>query len=108
MKSSKVISLLRQYLYLLLLIGVIGWVIWYVATHTEELATIRNLSTKWLLLLFGLSIAKLAFMGLFTKIIVKCFGIELGFLEWFGLSAMSAMGNYLTPFRRRGSASGLP
>jgi uncharacterized protein (TIRG00374 family) len=38
-------------------------------------------------------------MGLFTKIVVASLGINLGLLEWFGLSAMSAMGNYLTPFR---------
>jgi uncharacterized protein (TIRG00374 family) len=38
-------------------------------------------------------------MGVFTKVIVRSFGIDLRFLEWFGLSAVSAMGNYLTPFR---------
>jgi uncharacterized protein (TIRG00374 family) len=38
-------------------------------------------------------------MGAFTKVIVNTFGIDLPLLEWFGLSAMSAMGNYLTPFQ---------
>ena len=77
----------------------IGWGIWYIFTHPEELATIRDLSSGWLFLLFVLSTVKLISMGVFTKIIVTAFDIKLGFREWFGLSAMSAMGNYLTPFR---------
>lgn len=60
---------------------------------------IRNLAPTRLLLLLGLATVKLASMGLFTKIVVASLGIDLGLLEWFGLSAMSAMGNYLTPFR---------
>jgi uncharacterized protein (TIRG00374 family) len=90
---------LRRWFSLLLGVAIVGWGAWYVFGHPSEIAAIRQLSPGWLLLLFGLSMAKLAAMGAFTKIIVASFDIDLAGLEWFGLSAMSAMGNYLTPFR---------
>jgi uncharacterized protein (TIRG00374 family) len=99
LNAEKILHLLRRYLYPLLLISALGLGGWYIATHGEELAAVRSLSPGWVLLLFGLAVVKLISMGAFTKIIVGCFGVKLSFLEWFGLSAMSAMGNYLTPFQ---------
>lgn len=97
MKRS--LEYLRRYFPLLLGAAIVGWGIWYVSSHPAEISAIRTLAPQRLLFLFGLSTVKLASMGLFTRIIVASLGVDLGFLEWFGLSAMSAMGNYLTPFR---------
>ena len=99
MKRENTLPFLRRYFPLLLVAGIVGWGGWYVYSHPAELKTITGLSPGWLLLLFGLAAAKIACMGSFTKVIVGSLGIELDILEWFGLSAMSTMGNYLTPFR---------
>lgn len=99
MKRTKTISLLRRYFSLLLIVVSMGWGSWYIYAHPAELASMCSLSPGWLVLLFCLSAAKMACMGSFTKVIVGSLGIDLGLLEWFGLSALSTMGNYLTPFR---------
>lgn len=83
---------------------IVGWGASYVTRHPAEVTAIRCLSIGRLSLLFVLSVAKLVSMGLFTWIIVWSLGIELRFVEWFGLSAVSAMGNYLTPFRAGAAA----
>lgn len=99
MSRRTLLSLLRRYSPLLLVAMIVGWGAWYVGNHPAEITAVKNLSPGWLLLLFSLAAAKLISTGAFTKIIVYSMGINLGFLEWFGLSAISAMGNYLTPFR---------
>lgn len=93
------LTLLRKAFPLLLVAVIVGWGVWYVAAHPEELAAIETLSPGWLLLLFGLATVKIGCMGLFTKYVVSALGIEMDFLEWFGVSGMSTMANYLTPFR---------
>ncbi|RLC74807.1 MAG: hypothetical protein DRI81_13180 [Chloroflexi bacterium] len=100
MKGIKALLLpVCRYSPLLLVAVSVGGGVWYVYAHPAELASVRGLSLGWLALLFCLSAAKIACMGSFTKVIVRSLGIALGFWEGFGLAALSAMGNYLTPFR---------
>lgn len=95
----KTLRALRKYAPLLIVIGFLTWAALYAYRHSEDLALLSNLSAGWLALLFGLAILKLLVMGLFTKVIQGSLEIRLDFLEWFGLSAMTSMGNYLSPFR---------
>ena len=98
-KTEKPVLALRRYFPLLLIVASVGWGGWYIYAHPAELASMRGLSPGWLIALFCLAVAKIACMGSFTKVIVRSMGIDLRLLEWFGLSALSTMGNYLTPFR---------
>jgi len=91
--------LLRRIFPLLLVALIVAWGAWYVASHSEELEEVESIAPGWLLLLLTLATIKIGCMGLFTKFVVSALGIELGFVEWFGITAMSAMANYLTPFR---------
>jgi uncharacterized protein (TIRG00374 family) len=93
------LQLLRRYASLLIVTGFVAWAGWYARSHAEDLALLGSLSAGWLALLFGLAILKLMTMGLFTKVIMGSLGISLDLLEWFGLSTMTSMGNYLSPFR---------
>ncbi|OQY21616.1 MAG: hypothetical protein B6I34_07030 [Anaerolineaceae bacterium 4572_32.1] len=90
---------LRKYASLIIVIGFAIWAAWYARQHAESLAILGNLSIWWVILLLGLAILKLTTMGLFTKVIMASLEISLDFPEWFGLSAMTSMGNYLSPFR---------
>jgi uncharacterized membrane protein YbhN (UPF0104 family) len=45
-----------------------------------------------------MSVAILAINGLYLLTFAKKFNITLKWMEWFGLSCVTAMGNYLTPF----------
>ncbi|MCP4537083.1 MAG: flippase-like domain-containing protein [Chloroflexi bacterium] len=98
-RTEKTVLALRRYFPLLLIVASVVWGGWYIYGHPAELTSIQGLSPGWLIALFCLSVAKIACMGSFTRVIVRSLEIDLGFLEWFGLSALSTMGNYLTPFR---------
>jgi len=95
----KTLQPLRKYASLVIVAGFVAWAAWYASRHAEDLALLSNLSAGWLALLLGLAMLKLMTMGLFTKVIMGSLEISLDFLEWFGLSAMTSMGNYLSPFR---------
>lgn len=95
----KTLRPLRKYASLIIVFGFIAWAAWYTSHHAEDLALLGNLSAGWLALLFGLALLKLTAMGLFTRVIMGSLEIHLDFLEWFGLSAITSMGNYLSPFR---------
>jgi uncharacterized membrane protein YbhN (UPF0104 family) len=90
---------LRKYVSLVILIGFVAWGGWYLHRHAAELSRLAELSAGRVGLLLGLALLKLAAMGSFTKVVVGSLGIDLGFWEWFGLSAVTSMGNYLSPFR---------
>ena len=96
---KKLIIFLRRGLPVALTVVILGWGIWYIIRQPDQLAAIGRLSRGWIAVLFSLSIVKLAAMGALTKFALSSLGIELSLMEWFGLSAVSAMGNYLTPFR---------
>lgn len=75
------------------------WVVWYVNTHLGEFETILKVPPTSLILLFFLAMAVIYINGLFTKMILSGYGIELKRLEYFSLSSVSSLGNYLLFFR---------
>lgn len=96
---SKLWSWLQRWFPLLILVGLSAWCLAYAYTHPSELSAITEVSPGILAILLVLALTKIVWQGLFTQVIVRGFGIELAFKEWFGLAAISALGNYLTPFR---------
>jgi uncharacterized protein (TIRG00374 family) len=99
LKLQRLLHVLRRFFPLALTAFLAAWVIWYLYRHPAAIDSVLKLTVDRLLLLFGLSLVKLGSMGLFTRVIVGSLGVDLGLAEWFGLSALSAMGNYLSPFR---------
>jgi uncharacterized protein (TIRG00374 family) len=82
-------------IFLLLTVAGIGL---YLGHHPELFDHIRNVSIGSGLLLFLMSVLMLAANGLFLQIIAKKFNMSLAMKEWFGLAAVTAMVNYLSPF----------
>jgi len=81
-------------IFIIILVAIIK----YVAEHPELTNSLRQISP---LILFYLLVAQIIFLatnGLFLKLFVEKFNINLSTPEWFGLAVVTAMGNYLTPF----------
>jgi uncharacterized membrane protein YbhN (UPF0104 family) len=80
---------------LALLVAAIAW---YLNTHPKLILVFKQISLPTLI---GLSLMRLLFLGvngLFLRAFVLKFGVNLNTKEWFGLSMVTTMGNYLTPF----------
>lgn len=84
---------------LIVLISLIVWAGIYVKNHIGEFGIIFSLSLEYLGILLFLSLLEIFLIGLLTKIITKSFGIGLTSTEWFGLSIVTRLGNYLLPFK---------
>lgn len=96
---SSRLSTIRKVISLTLVLAFVAWGASYLYQHPENLAALQNLSTGSVILLIGLALLKLMAMGMFTWINLGALGVQLGFWEWYGLSTMTAMGNYLIAFR---------
>jgi uncharacterized protein (TIRG00374 family) len=71
----------------------------YVYKHAAEFAIITQVTPRFLLPLVVIALFLLTLNGILTKLFVGLFGTELSPREWFGLAMITAMGNYLAPFR---------
>ena len=84
---------------LIILVSLIVWAGIYVKNHIDEFGIISSLSLKYFGILLFLSLLELFLVGLLTKTITKSFGIGLTSTEWFGLSVVTRLGNFLLPFK---------
>lgn len=71
----------------------------YVFFYKDELSAIVKIRQPYIYLQFVLATFFLASNGVITRVFAALFRINLVFKEWFGLSVLTAMANYLTPFR---------
>jgi uncharacterized membrane protein YbhN (UPF0104 family) len=92
-KSPKVIA--GSLLLVVAAIAGIGIYLWH---HPDLIGHVRGISPGAASLLFLMSVAVLAVNGLYLRIFAKKFDMNLHIKEWFGLAAVTAMGNYLAPF----------
>lgn len=91
--------MLKRRLSLIILIVIIFVLGAYVYRHAHEFTIISQINPLFLLPLFLCVFSIMLFNGLLTKLFVSLFGTKLTPKEWFGLAAITAMGNYLVPFR---------
>ena len=83
----------------LVIFGVILLSILFVYKNLGEIQQIRIVNPIYLLPIMILTIVFLITNGLISKIILDKQGVRLRFTEWFGLSVVGSMANYITPFR---------
>ena len=84
---------------ILVLIILIVWFAVYFYQNIEEFRHLKIVNIAYLIPLCLLSILFLITNGLVLKYFLEPFKVKLKFKEWFGLSVINTMGNYLTPFR---------
>jgi uncharacterized membrane protein YbhN (UPF0104 family) len=97
MQNLRGSSLTKTVISMAMLLGIIAGIGLYLKHHRELFDHIRNMSVWSGLLLFFMSVLLLAANGLYLRFFAKKFSLDLHVKEWFGLAAVTAMGNYLTP-----------
>ena len=90
--------ILRATLMLLVLLAM-GW---YLYAHGEEFLLLREFDIRYLFPMLCVPLVGLVLNGLIMRLLVFSFGVQLTFLEWYGLTALHAFGNYL-PIPQAGS-----
>ncbi len=88
-----------KYFYLVfILVIVILAVIFFKNNLNEIIETIRKVSFFDFLILSTLTIITIILNGNKIEILTRYYNLKLKFKEWFGLSAITTMSNYLAPF----------
>lgn len=88
----------KKYQYIVLLaIVLVG--AWYGYSHRELFANLGKVSVLSLILLTFLASVTQWLIGYQFKYLMRIFGVDLDFREWFGLSACNTMFNYYLPAR---------
>ncbi len=99
MWEGSFINILKKRIDLIVLAVIIPALVAYVVRHQEEFRFIKHIDYLFLIPIALSALGIFTTNGLITKFYVRLFGTELTPKEWFGLSAITAMGNYLAPFR---------
>ena len=83
---------------IIVLVLVVAAMAWYLNSQRQMLSAFGQVS---LLAIGYLVVTRLLFLGvngLFLREFASKFGVRLTLKEWFGLSVVTTMGNYITPF----------
>ena len=75
------------------------WVVLYIKSHISEFSNVFDLSFKMVAILSGLLLLDTVVLGLFNKVLMEDFDVSLQFREWYGLSIVSNLWNYVLPFQ---------
>jgi uncharacterized protein (TIRG00374 family) len=71
----------------------------FIKNNLNEFSKIPSISPIYIIPLIILTIFTLSINGLRIKLFGDYYNIKLSINEWFGLSAITTMGNHMTPFR---------
>lgn len=88
----------RSYWSIAVLVIVTVAIAWYLSSHRQALTALGNTSLAAIGCLVALRLLFLGASGLFLRAYASKFGIRLEPIEWFGLSVVTTMGNYIAPF----------
>jgi len=80
------------------LVSLLAGIAYYLFCHPDLLAVYSNISLIEILGLMLVHVLLLLINGLLLKFSAQKFSLQLFYWECFGLSVVTAMGNYLTPF----------
>ena len=84
--------------YLLLVLFLVGFYL-YFKNNSENFKSLKEISFSQFSLIFALNFMLYAVNGVIIHFFMRCFNIQLKFLEQFYLSVMTTFGNYFLPFR---------
>ena len=82
-----------------ILLAIITLTAIYVVWRREEFELIRHLEKRFFFHQSILAVLVICVNGYITRIFLVLFNVEIRPKEWFGLAVLTAMGNYLAPFR---------
>lgn len=88
----------KQILRIFIFILVIGALVWYIANQQELLEALTKITFLDVIFIVMFQLLFLITNGLLLRTFLSKFEVDLAVKEWFGLSVITTMGNYLTPF----------
>lgn len=97
----------RKVLSLAILLFFIVWIVFYARSHISEFTNIFSLSLVLVAALALVLLVDSIVLGLFTKVLMGYLSIHLKFKEWYGLSIVSNLWNYIIPFQGGAGARAL-
>ncbi len=89
----------RKIFFNILILSLVIFTIIFLKNYGGKFNYLHNLSLFYFVVLSLFSWVSAFINGLRVKVFANIFNIDLSFKEWFGLSQVTTMGNYLTPFR---------
>lgn len=89
----------RKIFQIIILLGLFVLFGIYFLQNFNEFRQLKIINQIYLIPIFILILLFLTTNGIVLKYFLEPFKIKLKFKEWFGLSIITTMGNYLTPFR---------
>lgn len=69
----------------------------YIKGNINDFLIIKSISSGYICILLLIELFSLLLQGYVLKALVKCFDIDLSFKEWFGLTVLTNVGNYIFP-----------
>lgn len=84
---------------IILLAILLAFIIYYMTEHISDFSIILNISPAFCLWIGILYLGNLIVNGLFFKVMIRDFGIELNFFEYTAISILTAFGNAFIPLR---------
>jgi uncharacterized membrane protein YbhN (UPF0104 family) len=94
---------LPAYIRWILFAAVLALAAWYLKNNLKSLKTVENFRLAYLAPLIAVHLASLGFNGWMNRQLIAEFELRLGFVQWYGLSAINALANYL-PLPQAGAA----
>lgn len=88
----------KKIISLLVLSLLLVWISFYVKSHLGEFKDINQISPSNLFFLIGFTFLYFLVQGLILRTILEPFGVHLKFREWFGITMITLLGNFLIPF----------
>lgn len=83
---------------MVLFLVTIAWIGFYIKNHWTDFAPAKTIVWPYILLLLAISLIYIIVQGLVLKVTLEPFKIRLKFFEWFGITVITFLGNYIFPF----------
>jgi len=86
---------LPSYIRWIIAAAIVALAVWYVAHNRDSLKRLENFQLAYLAPLLAVHLISLGLNGWMNRQLIAEFGLKLGFVQWYGLSAINALANYL-------------
>jgi uncharacterized membrane protein YbhN (UPF0104 family) len=90
---------LKKWISAILFLVLAGLLVWYVASHWEEIAGLLTLDLRTILLLLGLGLVSAVINCLYHWAILNTFGLKLTLVDWMGVTVVSNAIAFVVPMR---------
>lgn len=91
-------QIFKKIISIVIVLGLLIWVGFFVKNNISEFQNIRFISNGYVFAILICVVIYFLIQGIILKLLLQIFNINLRFKEWFGITVVTLMGNYLIPF----------